>query len=253
MSWRCLIQLVLRIAPIHIKNKLHSLDTNKLHVTPRSKPKCIFDNLYILRNFINGIMAKYQLLQPSSTSLKIYSKVHTWECTSCNKCLKIKTRASPRVNQISVLDILSFLGTWFYKINYLFRSLLPDSAFIYSQLNYSSLNISPAACPGHCWAAKHPPRNVVVAGRPVLHLRMWLRPSPNPVLPNPQAAEPPQDRKPMQTSTKLVFLSQNIFAYTKLQTEYSDFVIDWSQFQPKTEYILLFHWPYLNWAHDKSS
>ena len=157
------------------------------------------------------------------------------------------------MNQISVLDILSFLGTWFYKINYLFRSLLPDSAFIYSQLNYSSLNISPAACPGHCWAAKHPPRNVVVACRPVLHLRMWLRPSPNPVLPNPQAAEPPQDRKPMQTSTKLVFLSQNIFAYTKLQTEYSDFLIDWSQFQPKTEYILLFHWPYLNWAHDKSS
>jgi len=95
ISWRCLIQLVLRIASIHIKNKLHSLDTNKLHVTPRSKPKCIFDNLYILRNFINGIMAKYQLLQPSSTSPKIYSKVHTCECTSCNKCLKIKTRASP--------------------------------------------------------------------------------------------------------------------------------------------------------------
>jgi len=55
----------------------------------------------------------------------------------------------------------------------------------------------------------------------------------------------------MQTNTKLVLLWQNKFAYMKIQIEYSDFVIDWSQFQSKTEYILQFHSPYLNRAHDK--
>ena len=57
----------------------------------------------------------------------------------------------------------------------------------------------------------------------------------------------------MQTNTKLVLLWQNKFAYMKIQIEYSAFVIDWSQFQSKTEYILQFHSPYLNRAHDKNS